>query len=67
MSGDKLYHESKALLQAIIEKLDPEDVLERLEWTTEELVDALALDILYDRAKFQDLLDFEFQQLEDDE
>ena len=58
-------HERFVILTAIIDKLDPDEVVERLEWTTEELVDALSLDILNNRDRFEDLLEDEEKREED--
>ena len=53
------------ILTAIVDKLDPDEVLSRLAFTTEELVDCLSLDILNKREKFEDLLENEEEGKED--
>jgi len=58
-------HERWRILTTIIDKLDPEEVVDRLGFTTEELVDSLSLDIMANLEKFEDLIDNEEKGEED--
>ena len=50
--------ERMRILQIIIDRLEPEEIIERLEWDSAELVDSIALDILASE-RFDDLLEDE--------